>query len=342
MTFEKNPLSGVSSGLLLAIVVGTFAYSIKSVINYPAADSLVIALILGIIIRSFIGEQSKFNSGLKFAPVVFLPVGIIFYGAKNLNFAKLAEVDRSIIFLVIIVIVMYFAVILLLGKLLGQRKQITYLTAAGSAICGASAIAITSPAIEADPDDISVSLLAVALAALLGFSLILPFIAAFLNISCSTHCLASGSVLQFTGLVKVSNQFVPFLSKDMPTDKMIDMALSVKALRYLGLLIVIPLLASLMKNKFYVPWFLWAFLAAGLIGTWFYTKQYTFFTMTITPYLSAIHTFSWSVAIAAIGLNADIRQLLSNNGSKAIIMAFAGFLTATATFFAGFYIITLL
>ena len=41
------------------------------------------------------------------------------------------------------------------------------------------------------------------------------------------------------------------------------------------------------------------------------------------------------MAMAAIGLNADIKKLLSNNGTKALIMAFGGFFAAIAAFFIG-------
>ncbi|MBI5099191.1 MAG: hypothetical protein HZB30_08110 [Nitrospirae bacterium] len=47
-----------------------------------------------------------------------------------------------------------------------------------------------------------------------------------------------------------------------------------------------------------------------------------------------------SIAMSAIGLNADVRELFSNNGAKALIMAFAGFLAATFTFVAGLYIVS--
>ena len=39
--------------------------------------------------------------------------------------------------------------------------------------------------------------------------------------------------------------------------------------------------------------------------------------------------------MAAIGLNVDIRKLLTNNGAKALIMAFVGCGAAIVTFFIG-------
>lgn len=84
---------------------------------------------------------------------------------------------------------------------------------------------------------------------------------------------------------------------------------------------------------------MWAFLAAGLIGTWIYSTQGDIFQLKLAQYIQPVHTISWSIAMSAIGLNADVRELFSNNGAKALIMAFAGFIAATLTFLAGLYII---
>jgi uncharacterized integral membrane protein (TIGR00698 family) len=338
----QRPSREVWTGLLLSVLIGTLGYGIKLFTKSPIADPLLVSMVLGIISASILGEHdNKLKGGFTLAPAIFIPVGIIFYGAHNLNFVKIAELEKNMIFLLIGVMIVYFTVILFLGRILGQRKQITYLTATGSAICGASAIAVTSPAVDAEPDDVSVSLLSVALAALVGFSIIIPFISSLLNITCRSHCLMSGSVLQFTGLVKISTSLTPFLlKKDLNSPDMISLALSVKAVRYLGLLIAIPLFASLIKRKFYIPWFLWAFLAAGLIGTWIYVSNNGFYKSTLIPYIRPIHYVSWSIAMAAIGLNADFKELLSNNGTKAILMAFAGFMAATLTFLIGFKFFT--
>jgi uncharacterized integral membrane protein (TIGR00698 family) len=335
----NKPLNKVLPGLFLAVFIGLIGYGAKLFINSPLADPLLVALLFGILGRAALGDNQRFRPGYFFAPAIFLPAGIIFYGAHNLNFAKLIEVEENMLLLLAVVMVVYFAVILALGRLLGQRKQITYLTASGSAICGASAIAVTSPAVEAEPDDVSIALLSVAVAAFVGFSIILPFFAVLFDLTSRSHSVLSGSILQFTGLVKVASKFSPYIKKDMLADDILSLAISVKAIRYLGLLIAVPLFASLIKKKIYVPWFLWAFLAAGLLGTWTYVTNFSFYTSFIVPYIKPIHNISWSIAMAAIGLNANIKELLSNNGTKALIMAFSGFFAATAVFFMGLHLV---
>jgi uncharacterized integral membrane protein (TIGR00698 family) len=329
------------AGLLLAILIGAVGYGIRIVTKAPIVDPLLVAMIIGIIIRTTMRDSKKLQLGFTFAPAIFIPLGIVFYAANNLNFVKFAKVEISMIALLIVIIVVYFAVILLLGKLLGQRKQITYLTATGSGICGASAIAITAPTVEAEPDDISISLLSVVLAAFVGLFIIFPFIATLFGVTGKIYCLLSGTVLQFTGFVKAAVGNIPYLRTELPEKELVSLALSIKAVRYLGLLIAIPLFASLIRRRFYVPWILLAFLGAGLLGTWIYSANEIFYANTVAPLIKPIYDISWSIAMAAVGLNADVKKLLSNNGTKAVVMAFAGFFAATATFFIGLYIIQL-
>ena len=322
-------------GLMLAVIFGGLGYWIAKLTKSPFADPLLISMVLGIVFRTVLEDTEKLSSGFAVGPAIFIPIGIAFYAAKNLNFVKAADMNPAVLVLLVVVVAVYFAVILLLGKYLGQKKEITYLTATGSAICGASAIAVTSPAVGAEPDDISISLLSVTVAALTAFFIFLPFLSILLKLSDREFAMMSGSILQFTGFVKASVVDIPFLVVDMEPKKLASLATSIKAMRYLGLLIAIPLFASMAKGKISFPWVLWVFLLAGIAGSLIYKVDSTFYTKTLVPVIKPIYNVSWSMAMAAIGLNADAKKLLSNNGTKALIMAFAGFIFATAAFLYG-------
>ena len=101
------------------------------------------------------------------------------------------------------------------------------------------------------------------------------------------------------------------------------------------ILIAIPLFASLTQKRFYLPWTLWLFLGAGLLGTLLAVTHREFYSATLIPMVKPLYAVSWSIAMAAIGLNADVRQLLSNNGARALMVAFAGCGAAIATFLIG-------
>jgi len=333
----KLPFNGSSSGIFIAVITGLAGYTIRFMTGSSLADPLVIALILGIILRSLLGDRDYLQSGFRAAPAIFIPVGIIFYGANNLNFMRFGMVEPRIIQVIIVIIAVYFGVILFLGKKMNQKNQITYLTAAGSAICGASAIAVTSPAVDADADDISVSLLAVTVVSFTGVSMIMPFLSAILNLSHEALCELAGSTLQFTGLVRVA-PIIAFPTKQEMMPGMIKLAISIKAVRYLALIIAIPLFASLIRRKFFIPWYLWAFLIAGIAGTMLFNSDPELFSTAFVPVVKHVHNISWAIAMAAIGLNADIKKLLSNRGARALVMAFSAYFAAVLIFLAGYYI----
>jgi len=319
-------------GLLLATILGLIAYYINIYTKSGIADPLLVAMVLGICTKLVLKNNKTLNTNFAVAPAIFIPVGIIFYAAKNLNFIKFSRVDPSITVLLLLVILTYIAVILLLGEVTKQKKEITYLTATGSAICGASAIAITSPAVNAEPEDVSISLLSVFIAAIFGLFMLIPFLSVLFELDNQSYALLSGSVLQFTGFVKASIKTMPPLSMTVPTEDVPTIALSVKAVRYLGLLIVIPLFASMIKKRLFLPWYLWAFLAAGISGSLIYYNNPSFYDNVLIPLIKPVYLILWSIAMAAIGLNVDAKQLLSNNGIKALIIAFVGFIVAVSVF----------
>lgn len=324
-------------GYGLAVGMGITAYILHTVTPSSITDPLVIALILGILARTVIPFHSDLRGAFTAAPRIFIPVGIVLYAVKNLNFIRYGQVEFKTTLLLLVIIAVYIGVILVLGKVLRQKTEITCLTATGSAICGASAIAITAPAVEGESDDVSISLLSVVVAAFIGLFIALPFIAATLNMTSEMYGFFSGSVLQMTGFVKSAASNPPFLTETLSPAQAVKYAMSIKAVRYLGLLAALPLLASITRRKVYLPWVLWLFLGAGIAGTLLCARYPVFYAERMIPVINPCYQILWSVAMAALGLNADARLLLSNQGAKAIVMAMAGMTAAILTFFVGLY-----
>lgn len=311
-------------GMLIAIIVGTTAVAIRYWTRQPVLDPLFVALGIGIIIRSFIKFNDKWVSGLTLVPLLFIPFGAIFYGAVNLNFMTYTTVDTRLIIMTFIIFMVYIISALLLSKLMGLRRKISYLITAGSTICGASAIAISSDAVDAEPDDVSNSLIAVFVSALIGLFFIFPFLKSYLEMSGIDFGFFSGAILQFTGFVKVS---VANASEEIQT-----LALSVKAVRYVGLIFIIPFMASMVKGELVIPWYLWTFFGAGLVFTFVPSLA-----KVLGPACKWILDVLWSTALAAIGLNANLKSLFKKDGLKAFVVSFISFLLAIAAFLSGMY-----
>lgn len=334
MEWGKNLYS-----LIIATSLGLAGYGIHLLTRSPAVEPLVISLFLGIIIRAILPDIGGLRNNLTLPIKTFIPIGLIFYSVNNLNLTIFARVKPNIIALLSIVMLTYFISIIITGRLLRQRRQITYLIASGSAICGASAIVITSSAIDAEPDDVSISLLSVTVVAMVAGFIIFPFLATTLGMTDMTYSILSGAVIQITGFIKIAMRNIYYTERVMPGWQMLPFALSIKALKYFGLFVSIPIFISIIKRRFSIPYVLWIFLISGIIGTLIFRYNELFYNDFMSHVISPLHQVSWSIALSAIGLNADIRELLSDSGIKALVMAFVGFLSAIIVFFIGLYIL---
>ena len=309
-------------GLALSIAVGLVACGVYGLAKNYLLEPLFLALIFGIGARIFIRPDDQWLSNTKQIPSLLIPIGVLLYGAINLNFHQVAAVKLDFVFLTFFVFMVFILTTLTLSISLGLKERVAYLLTSGSTICGASAITVTSQAVDAEADDVSVSILAVFFAGIIALFCVLPLLHYFLNLSGEKYAVLAGAVLQFTGFVKVA---VGNLG-----DQERALAISVKAVRYLGLLFLVPFFASMIKGKIHVPWFLWGFLALGIIFSAFQGLG-----AIAKPLLSPILDVLWSSAMAAIGFNTNIKVIFSAQGLKAFAVSLVAFVVAAGVFLLG-------
>ncbi|NIR34409.1 MAG: putative sulfate exporter family transporter, partial [Desulfuromonadales bacterium] len=136
-----------SGGASLVAIIASAAIGLTFGLLDPppgmaVADPLLLALMTGILLRALAGERWRFGQGTAQATrLLFLP-GVVFYALRNLHVGTVARIHADSAILLVAVVLSYFAVVLLLGRLLRQKQTITALVATGSAVCGASAIAM--------------------------------------------------------------------------------------------------------------------------------------------------------------------------------------------------------
>jgi len=322
----------VFRSLTIILIIGLASYATEKIAGDSFADPLLLALIIGITLRSMINFNQNTIEFFKLAPKYLIPVGIIFYALINLNFVKYSKHDPMLILLTFGVVAVYFLSIILSGKLLKQKKEISYLVATSSGVCGASAIAVTSHAMDAESDDVSVSLIAVTFVGLLALFVALPFVGTIMGLDNEVYAIFAGTTMQYTGFVKAAMDYIPPLVEKVDALYAAQLALSVKALRYLALIVAIPVFGSVRKNKLYTFSILLIFIIGGVLGSYFYGHHRTFYDETLSPTIKPIYMFLWATAMAAIGLNADARKILSDHGLKALLMATIGFICASVFF----------
>lgn len=314
-------------GLVLVFLIGLGAYGLSRL--HHSLDALAMAILIGITVRSVFGEAGWYLPGVKLALKVFIPVGIILYGS-NLSFRFSASLPPSVIVLTLLSMVIFYTVIIYLNRIWKVAPKTGELIAGGSSICGASAIAVLSPAVEAEPKDTSISLLVVTTIGLMG-AMIYPILREFLSLPETVYAVLSGATLHQTGIVRIA---VAAMESEYVT-----MALTVKSIRIL-MLLVVTLITVLFhsrsaKGKLMFDrtglwnglkrvWFLLPFLLMALLVSFPGTSAYL---VQVRPWAS----FVFSMALGSIGLSVDIESVLAA-GSRPLLIGLLGWIIVVLFF----------
>jgi uncharacterized integral membrane protein (TIGR00698 family) len=153
-------------------------------------DAIMIAILLGIVLRSLWTPPVVLQPGIQFAAKAVLPVGIVLLGAR-LDLRDLALVGGPGLLLSLIVISASVGLMLLLRRAFHLPAKLATLLGVGTAICGGSAIVAVAPLIEADEEDIVFSVTTVALLGLL-FMFMLPVSGGLLSLDQTSFGLWAG------------------------------------------------------------------------------------------------------------------------------------------------------
>jgi uncharacterized integral membrane protein (TIGR00698 family) len=252
-------------------------------------DTLVLAVVLGMFMRLAIMKTSLLNwltPGILLAPIIFIPLGIILYG-MTFRVDQMSHLHGFLILKVLLTLLISVLLIYFLSvNIFKLSHKLAYLLGIGSVICGASAIAITSPVVEADPDEMGTALVTNTLLALISL-IILKSIVAW--ISPQLWAATAGAFLQQTGFVKLA-----------VSGKLQEYALLVKTLRVSLLLVIVPLTYYLNYKKIYFPWYMLLFVGVGL---WY---SFAAPGKDLTNALKTTYDISFTLALTSIGMNANI------------------------------------
>ena len=280
-----------SLGFALALALGFAASYISKQVK--GLDPLVAAVVLGLIASVAISTRDKVYfkvlPGILLAQSIFIPIGIALYG-KNLEIKVMLASSPWIFLQVIGITVLTFFLMFWLGKLFGFNERMRYLLGFGSAICGASAIAIASPVVEAEPNDTATGLVDNTIAALISMyvlsMVVLP------HVLPREYAAAAGALLHQTGFVK--------MTLAGGAKSLLEFGVVVKSLRVVLLVVAIPTVSYLIRKRVYVPWYLVLFVVVAFLFS------YVPMGAQLSKGVTTFYEICFSAALASIGMNANL------------------------------------
>jgi len=184
-------------GILFAVALALIAVFLG--LKWPIVGAPVFAIAIGIIARRILGPVKTLDPGTTFASRQLLQFGIVLLGF-GINLAVLWQAGRASAPVLIGSLVVGLAGGLLLGRLMRVGFNLRMLVAAGTSVCGASAIAALAPVIGAEASEVAFSTATIFLYNIVAVFLF-PAIGHALHLSDATFGTWAGTAINDTSSV---------------------------------------------------------------------------------------------------------------------------------------------
>jgi len=305
----------LTRGLALSIGLGLIALFGAPVI--PGLNGVILALLLGILIRNSISLPQHFEEGISFSSTKFLEISILFL-ALGIDYNQISNLGLvSFIGLSIMVFIM-LTVTYFMAKWFKCPTNTGILVGFGTAICGSSAIAALAPTLEnSEKEDVAISMAVVNLFGTLGM-IGLPLLLGYLEWNDTQIGMMVGGSLHSVGNVAGAGFAIGKDAGDIAiTVKLARVALLTPGLIYLNFLNQKGKETS-SKNALKLPWYLIGFIAISIINSIVQIP-----TEILSP-LSHTGKIILTVSMAAIGLKVSFKKLL-NIGKRGLRFGLVSF-----------------
>lgn len=186
-------------GLLAVTLVAWASVALHSLPQFASISALMIAIVLGLLVRNTIGVPAACAPGIRFSLRRILRFAIVLLGFQ-LSGRQIQEVGGKGLLIVALTLGGAFLFTTWLGKRLRVDPKLSELIAAGTSICGASAIVATNAVTEGTDEDVAYAIAVVTLFGSLSM-LLYPVAAALLQIPPHAYGLWAGSSIHETAQV---------------------------------------------------------------------------------------------------------------------------------------------
>lgn len=326
MEFMKKNWSGILVCLAIAIpswILGK---------TFPVIGGAVIAIIAGMVITMFWDKKGKAESGIKWTSKVILQTAVVLLGF-GMNLGVILQTGKQSLPVIVCTIATSLLIAWILRRVLKIPENTAILVGVGSSICGGSAIAATAPVIDADDDEIAQSI-----AVIFFFNVLAAIFFPMLGKAIGFDTMHGDAFGIFAGTAINDTSSVTAAASTWDSmwnlgSETLNKAVTVKLTRTLAI-IPITLGLSLIRAKrsakeggtqtakFSIkrafPMFILYFVIAAVITT---VCVHMGVDANIFQPVKELSKFMIIMAMAAIGLNSNVIQLIKTGGKPIIVGA---------------------
>lgn len=305
-------LRRLSPGILLCIAITIVAIVLQAVEVHFAGqtylEALVLAILLGVVIRTAWTPAKRFVPGIAFSAKFLLEVAVVMLGA-SVSVATVLALGPILLVGIASVVAIALGSSFIICRGLGLPLRMAILIACGNSICGNSAIAAVAPVIGADGDDIAAS---ISFTAVLGVVVVLtlPLLVPILQLSLTQYGVLAGLTVYAVPQVLAATLPIGALSNQVGT--------VIKLVRVLMLGPVVLGLSLLARDlradprldranrrspdlHELVPWFITGFLVVLIV------RSLGLIPQSVLPTVTHVAAILTTISMAALGLGVDVR-----------------------------------
>jgi uncharacterized integral membrane protein (TIGR00698 family) len=306
----KDHLPGIALCIALTLVAMLLETIEVRLFGHAYLDALVIAILVGVVIRAFWEPGPVWSAGIGFSAKTLLEIAVVLLGA-SLSAGLIVALGPILLIGIATIVAVALASSYAICRALGLPRKMSVLVACGNSICGNSAIAAVAPIIGAKPADVASS---IAFTAVLGVVVVLglPLLVPILDLSLTQYGVLAGLTVYAVPQVLAATLPIGELSNQVGTVVKLVRVLMLGPV-VLGLsLFVARLREDGAKREGarkwpplqeLVPWFIVGFLLFAL------ARSLGFIPNDAVRPLRMIAAILTTIAMAALGLGVDVRTV---------------------------------
>ncbi|MDG4895625.1 YeiH family protein [Mesorhizobium sp. WSM4976] len=309
--------AGTMPGLVLVAMITSVAYSARGFSGLTLFSPMILAVVAGMIYSNVLGVPGHAKAGLAFSQKRLLRFAIVLLGFQ-LTLGQVAGIGLGGVGIVAAALAATFLFTIMLGRLIGVDRKLAQLIAAGTSICGASAIVATNIVTDARDEDVTYAVAAITLfgtVAMLGFPLLVPVF------GLDQHAFglwAGASIHEVAQVIGAGFQNGTLSGETATVAKLTRVAMLAPMVIALGL-IARRGNTHATDAKAPMPWFVAAFAAVVALNS------LVAIPAQIHSAIALAAQIMLTMGLAAMGLQADISELRSR-GLRPLMLACSAFI----------------
>ena len=317
------------SGILLCLVIAIPSWFLGKI--FPVVGGAVTAIIAGMIVTMFWNDKGKAEAGIKRTSKLILQTAVVLLGF-GMNLGVIFQTGKQSLPIIICTITTSLIISWIMRKALKVPANTSILVGVGSSICGGSAIAATAPVIDADDDEIAQSI-----AVIFFFNVIAAIFFPVLGKAIGFDTIHGDAFGIFAGTAINDTSSVTAAASTWDSmwnlgSETLNKAVTVKLTRTLAIIPITLGLSLIMAKKSAkedvkttkfslkraFPMFILYFVIAAIITT---LCIHMGVSAEVFQPIKELSKFMIIMAMAAIGLNSNVIQLVKTGGKPIVVGA---------------------